>query len=107
MRRSYEDPLGTWSTNLIGSLHLLEALKPLQHPCALLMVSTDKVYKNRKWLHGYREGDPLGCHDPYCASKAGAEIACARASNVFGGPDWAVDRILPDAMRALALGESI
>ena len=129
VRRSYADPVETWTTNLIGSLHLLEALKPLQHPCAVVMVTTDKVYENREWLYGYREPDPLGGHDPYSASKAGAEIAIAswrdsfcgtaphqtphlriataRAGNVIGGGDWAADRIVPDAMRALAAGEPI
>ena len=124
VRESYRDPLGTWRTNVMGSLHLLEALKPLQHPCAVVMVTTDKVYENREWEHGYRETDRLGGHDPYSASKAGAElavqswrasfcgsgphqtphlrIATARAGNVIGGGDWATDRIVPDAMRALA-----
>ena len=129
VRRSYRDPLGTWSTNVQGSLHLLEALKTLQHPCAVVMVTTDKVYANREWDYGYREGDRLGGHDPYSASKAAAElaidswrasfcglgrhqtphlaIATARAGNVIGGGDWAEDRIVPDAMRALAVGEPI
>ena len=129
VRRSYRDPLGTWSTNVMGSLHLLEALKPLQHACAVVMVTTDKVYENREWDYGYRECDRLGGHDPYSASKAGAEIAIAswrssfcghgthqtpylriataRAGNVIGGGDWATDRIVPDAIRALSLGEPI
>jgi CDP-glucose 4,6-dehydratase len=129
VRRSYEDPLGTWSTNVMGSLHVLEALKPLAHRCAVVMVTTDKVYENREWAYGYREPDRLGGHDPYSASKAGAEIAIAswrtsfcgpaahqtphlriataRAGNVIGGGDWAVDRIVPDAMRSLARGEPI
>jgi len=129
VRRSYRDPLGTWATNVQGSLHLLEALKPLQHPCAVVMVTTDKVYANREWDYGYREEDRLGGHDPYSASKAAAElaiaswrssfcgpsahqtphlaIATARAGNVIGGGDWAEDRIVPDAMRSLAAGEAI
>ena len=129
VRHSYVDPLGTWATNVQGSLHLLEALKPLQHPCAVVMVTTDKVYENREWAYGYREPDRLGGHDPYSASKAAAEIAIAswrssfcgtaphqtphlhvataRAGNVIGGGDWAADRIVPDAMRALAAGEPI
>jgi CDP-glucose 4,6-dehydratase len=129
VRRSYADPLGTWATNVQGSLNLLEALKPLQHPCAVVMVTTDKVYQNREWPYGYREPDRLGGHDPYSASKAAAEIAIsswrdsfcgtaphqtphlristARAGNVIGGGDWAADRIVPDAMRALAAGEPI
>ena len=129
VRRSYTDPLGTWATNVQGSINLLEALKPLQHPCAVVMVTTDKVYENREWSYGYREPDRLGGHDPYSASKAAAEIAIAswrssfcglaahqtphlriataRAGNVIGGGDWAADRIVPDAMRALAAGEQI
>jgi CDP-glucose 4,6-dehydratase len=127
--RSYADPLGTWATNVQGSLHLLEALKPLQHPCAVVMVTTDKVYENQEWNYGYRENDRLGGHDPYSASKAAAElaiacwrssfcgtaphqtphlrIATARAGNVIGGGDWAADRIVPDAMRALAARQPI
>ena len=129
VRRSYADPLGTWATNVQGSLNLLEALKPIDHHCAVVMITTDKVYENREWAYGYREPDPLGGHDPYSASKAAAEIAIgswrasfcgnaphqtphlriatARAGNVIGGGDWAADRIVPDAMRALAAGEPI
>jgi CDP-glucose 4,6-dehydratase len=129
VRRSYCDPLGTWATNVQGSLHLLEALKPLEHSCSVVMVTTDKVYENREWAHGYRESDRLGGHDPYSASKAAAElaiaswrasfcgsaphqtpylhIASARAGNVIAGGDWADNRIVPDAMRALADGQTI
>lgn len=129
VRRSYRDPLGTWATNVMGSLHVLQALRDLAHPCAVVMVTTDKVYANREWDFGYRENDRLGGHDPYSASKAGAElaiascrssfcgaaahqtpnlaIATARAGNVIGGGDWADDRIVPDAMRALAVGEPL
>ena len=129
VRRSYRDPLGTWATNVQGSLHLLEALKPLVHHCVVVMVTTDKVYSNRDWDYGYREHDRLGGHDPYSASKAASElaisswrdsfcgisshqtphlaIATARAGNVIGGGDWADDRIVPDAMRALAAGKPI
>ena len=129
VRRSYRDPLGTWATNVQGSLHLLEALKLLRHHCAVVMVTTDKVYENQEWDYGYRETDRLGGHDPYSASKAAAElaiaswrssfcgpdsnqtphlaIATARAGNVIGGGDWADDRIIPDAMRSLGAGEAI
>jgi CDP-glucose 4,6-dehydratase len=108
---------------------VLEGLKALMHPCAVVMVTTDKVYENQEWDYGYRENDRLGGHDPYSSSKAAAElaiaswrssfcgnaphqnsnlaIATARAGNVIGGGDWAVDRIMPDAMRALAAGRSI
>jgi CDP-glucose 4,6-dehydratase len=129
VRRSYRDPLGTWVTNVQGSLHVLEALKGLQHQCAVVMVTTDKVYDNQNWDYGYRENDRLGGHDPYSASKAAAElaiaswrssfcgravhqtpnlvIATARAGNVIGGGDWAEERIMPDTIRALASGTQI
>lgn len=129
VRQSYVDPLGTWHTNVLGSLGLLESLKPLRHPCAVVMVTTDKVYENREWRYGYLETDRLGGHDPYSASKAAMElavsswrssfcgsalhqtsylaIATARAGNVVGGGDWAADRILPDAIRALEIGQPI
>jgi CDP-glucose 4,6-dehydratase len=129
VRRSYRDPLGTWATNVMGSLNLLEALKSLEHRCAVVMVTTDKVYDNCEWDYGYRENDRLGGHDPYSASKAAVElaiaswrasycghaphqtpnlaIASARAGNVIGGGDWSEDRIVPDAMRALAAGMPI
>lgn len=118
---SYRDPVGTWSTNVIGTLHLTEALRALDAPCAAVMVTTDKVYENREWVHPYRETDRLGGHDPYSSSKAAMEIALAswrrsffrdhpvrivsaRAGNVIGGGDWAPNRILPDIVRALRDG---
>ena len=129
VRRSYRDPLGTWATNVQGTLQLLEALKPLNQACAVVLVTTDKVYANREWDYGYREEDRLGGHDPYSASKAAAELAIAswrasfcgsaahqtpylalataRAGNVIGGGDWAEDRVMPDAMRSLAADEAI
>ena len=125
VRLSYEQPVETWETNVLGTIHLLEALRSLDHPCAALFITTDKCYENREWLYAYREADSLGGHDPYSSSKAGAEIAIAawrrsffpgthpvkiasaRAGNVIGGGDWARDRIVPDAMRALARGEPV
>lgn len=121
VRRSYRDPLLTWQTNVIGTLHVLEALRDLDHPCAAILVTTDKCYENREWVHGYRETDPLGGFDPYSSSKAAAEIAIAawrrsffrdspvrlasaRAGNVIGGGDWAEDRIVPDVIKALQRG---
>lgn len=121
---SYDDPLATWDTNVMGTAHMLQALRDLDHPCAAVMITTDKVYENREWVHPYREGDPLGGHDPYSASKAGCElvissfrksffgnspvrIASARAGNVIGGGDWAENRIVPDIARALAAGQPI
>ena len=129
VHRSYVDPLGTWLTNVQGSLNLLEALKTLNHQCAVVMVTTDKVYINREWDYGYREEDRLGGHDPYSASKAAAEIAIsswrasfcgqeehqspflsiatARAGNVIGGGDWSDDRIVPDAIKSLRKSKTI
>jgi CDP-glucose 4,6-dehydratase len=129
VRRSYAEPAATWATNVMGTIHLLEALRRLEAPCTAVLITTDKVYRNNEWLYGYRENDPLGGHDPYSSSKAAAElaiaswrasfcgnqphqtphlrIASARAGNVIGGGDWAADRIVPDAMRALAKHETI
>jgi CDP-glucose 4,6-dehydratase len=119
VRRSYNDPVETWSTNVMGTVNLLEVCR--KHPSvkAIVIVTTDKCYENREWPWGYRENDSLGGHDPYSASKAGAEIAAAsyrsaffhqksaplvataRAGNVIGGGDWSVDRLIPDLIRAL------
>ena len=129
VRLSYSKPLETWSTNLQGTLNLLESLKCLNQKCAVVLVTTDKVYENKEWPYGYRETDRLGGYDPYSASKAAVEIAIsswrnsfcgsssyqtpylriatARSGNVIGGGDWATDRIVPDAMRALSSGKSI
>lgn len=125
VRRSYAEPVDTWATNVMGTIHVLEALRALDRPSAAIMVTTDKVYENRDWEFGYRESDALGGHDPYSASKAGAEIAIAswrrsffgsghpvriasvRAGNVIGGGDWAEDRIVPDLVRSLAKGQAI
>lgn len=129
VQHSYREPLLTWNANVIGTCHVLEGIRQLQHPCVAVMITTDKVYDNREWDHGYREGDPLGGHDPYSSSKAAAElaiaswrasfcgplphqspqlrIASARAGNVIGGGDWAEQRIVPDAMRALIASQPI
>ncbi|MFK7754692.1 MAG: CDP-glucose 4,6-dehydratase [Sedimentitalea sp.] len=118
-RGSQDDTLGIWNTNVMGSAHILEALRKRKRRCAVVMVTADKVYQNRQWPHPYRESDPLGGHDPYSASKAATEmliasyrasffkdhpvrIASARAGNVIGGGEWASDRLVPDMMRALA-----
>ena len=123
VRESYKNPLATWTTNLSGSLNLLDSLMPLKNICAVIMVTTDKVYKNREWEYGYRENDPLGGIDPYSSSKAACEIAIsswrssfcgnnvnqsstlaiasARSGNVIGGGDWAIDRIIPDTIHWL------
>lgn len=126
VRRSYNQPVFTWETNVLGTINVLEALKCCEHICASVFITTDKCYENKEWGYGYRENDPLGGHDPYSSSKAAAEIAIAswrnsffnscdsrvaiasaRAGNVIGGGDWATDRIFPDAMRALSCGKAI
>ena len=118
VRESYGQPVETYAINVMGAAHVLDALRTLRKPCAAVFVATDKCYENSEWVYGYRENDPLGGHDPYSSSKAAAEIvvsafrrsffnqhpvrlASARAGNVIGGGDWAADRIVPDAVRAL------
>ncbi len=126
VRRSYEQPVDTFSTNVIGTLNLLETLRALKSPAAVVVVTTDKCYENREWNFAYRENDALGGHDPYSASKAAAElvvncwresffkpsaalgpVASARAGNVIGGGDYAQDRIVPDAIRAIVQGQEL
>ncbi|WP_196437367.1 CDP-glucose 4,6-dehydratase [Methylomonas sp. LL1] len=125
VRRSYLEPLETWSTNVMGTLNLLEAARQVEGVLAIVIVTTDKCYENREWPWGYREDDALGGHDPYSASKAAAEIAVAsyrraffhgeslpllataRAGNVIGGGDWSEDRLIPDLMRAVSAGRSL
>jgi CDP-glucose 4,6-dehydratase len=124
LRASYEQPQETYATNVMGTVHVLQALRDLKKPCAAVMVTTDKCYENREWVYGYREEDPLGGYDPYSSSKAAAEIAIsawrrsffgghpariasARAGNVIGGGDWAKDRIVPDCIRQLQRNEPI
>ncbi len=125
VRRSYRDPLETWSTNVMGTANLLEACRQQPSVRAIVAVTTDKCYENRGWPWGYRENDRLGGHDPYSASKAGAELvaasyrsaffnasgcpllATARAGNVIGGGDWSEDRLIPDLIRALKEGQSM
>ena len=117
VRASYRDPLATYATNVMGTAHVLDALRGLDSIKVAVMVTTDKVYSNNEWLYPYRETDALGGHDPYSASKAASEIvvasyrdaflveqciaiATARAGNVIGGGDWSEDRLIPDAVRA-------
>lgn len=117
VRPSYAEPVATFATNIMGSAHLLDALRATPAARVAVMVTTDKVYRNNEWPYPYRESDALGGHDPYSASKAASElviasyrdaflkaqglaIATARAGNVIGGGDWSVDRLLPDAVRA-------
>ncbi len=124
VRLSYAEPVSTYATNVMGTVHVLDALRSLKKPCAAIFVTTDKCYENREWIYGYREDDVLGGYDPYSSSKAAAEIviaayrrsffqnhpvriASARAGNVIGGGDWATDRIVPDCIRALQAGMPI
>lgn len=122
VRRSYAEPILTWQTNVMGTANLLDALRDADHLCAVVVVTTDKVYENRESIKPYLETDRLGGHDPYSSSKAASElavdswrnsfflgsssvrIATARAGNVIGGGDWAKDRIVPDMVRAIATG---
>jgi CDP-glucose 4,6-dehydratase len=123
VRASYQDPLSTYATNVMGTAHVLEACRAAPKLRAVVVVTTDKCYENREWHWGYRESDRLGGHDAYSASKACAElvtasyrdaflaaanvgIATARAGNVVGGGDWAADRLLPDIVRAFAAGQA-
>ena len=124
VRESYRTPLETYEVNTLGTGHVLEALRELRNPCAAVLVTTDKVYHNDEKRRAFREEDPLGGKDPYSASKAAAEIligsyresffrnhpvriASARSGNVMGGGDYAQDRIVPDAFRALRKGKAI
>jgi CDP-glucose 4,6-dehydratase len=126
VRRSYQDPVGTFGTNVMGTVNLLEAVRAVPEVRAVVLVTTDKCYENREWPWGYREDEALGGHDPYAGSKACAElvaaayrrsffppaeyprhrvaVASARAGNVLGGGDWAADRLVPDFLRALDAG---
>lgn len=125
VRESYERSVETFDINVMGSVHVFEAVRAVASVKALVHVGTDKVYENEEWDYGYRENDPLGGHDPYSASKAAAEIAfqsylrsffipsgrilaaSGRAGNVIGGGDWAKDRIVPDSVKALSEGRPI
>jgi CDP-glucose 4,6-dehydratase len=124
VRRGYDDPLETYSTNVLGTANLFEAVRTAGGRRSIVNVTTDKCYKNREWVWGYRENDELGGHDPYSNSKACAElvtqafrdsffppndlarhgvaIATARAGNVIGGGDWTTDQLVPDMVRAFS-----
>ncbi len=123
--KSYVKPVETWEVNVIGTINLLESIRKNKNECIAILITTDKVYKNKEWIHGYRENDTLGGYDPYSSSKAAAEIAIeswrssffnpedknsdknffafssARAGNVVGGGDWSKNRIIPDIVNAL------
>ncbi len=120
---SYEDPIGTLATNIMGTAHLFEALRVIGNPAAVVNVTSDKCYENREWVWPYRENEPMGGKDIYSVSKGCAELltsayrrsfldelgivtATARAGNVIGGGDWAGNRLIPDMVRAMASGEA-
>ena len=127
--RSYDDPVETYSTNVIGTVHTLEAVRQLKRPCTVVNVTTDKCYENKDWIWGYRETDPLGGRDPYSNSKACAElvgqsyrdsffplsrvadhgvaIASARAGNVIGGGDWTPRQLVPEAIAAFLAAKPV
>jgi CDP-glucose 4,6-dehydratase len=124
VRLSYAEPVATYATNVMGTVHLLEAARQLDSVRCVVVVTTDKCYENREWVWGYRESEPMGGHDPYsnskgCAElvtaayrdsffrKAGVAVASARAGNVIGGGDWAVDRLVPDVLRAFERGAPV
>jgi CDP-glucose 4,6-dehydratase len=129
VRHSYQEPTATFATNVMGTVHLLDAVRGADSVRVCQVITSDKCYANREWLYAYRENDPLGGHDPYSASKGAAElvvasfrdaffpperldahgvsISSARAGNVIGGGDWAEDRLVPDIMRALQCGADI
>jgi CDP-glucose 4,6-dehydratase len=129
VRYSYEDPIGTFETNVIGTAKVLDAVRRTSSVRAVVSVTTDKCYENKEWLWGYRETDPLGGYDPYSSSKACAEIvsaafrqsyfpvgemathhtaiATARAGNVIGGGDWSTDRLIPDLVRGFLAGAPV
>ncbi len=130
VRYSYEHPIETFDTNVMGTVHLLDALRALEKPCDAVIITTDKCYENKEVDRPYDEDDPMGGYDPYSASKGACELvvssyrrsffhpndygtkhrvslASARAGNVIGGGDWALDRIVPDCMRTLAAGKPV
>jgi CDP-glucose 4,6-dehydratase len=124
VRASYRNPVETFTTNVLGTVHVLEALRRVDSVRVIVMITTDKVYLNHESIYPYREMDMLGGHDPYSASKAASEIAVAsyreaflqeqgvavataRAGNVIGGGDWSEDRLIPDALRSWQKGEPL
>jgi CDP-glucose 4,6-dehydratase len=125
VRRSFQEPVATYATNVMGTVNVLDAVRHSDAVRAVVVVSSDKCYENREWVWGYRESDPMGGHDPYSSSKGATElvtaayrasffdaddapaIASARAGNVFGGGDFSEDRLLPDVFRAALAGEPI
>ena len=124
VRQSYADPVETYATNVMGSVHVLESVRNTPSVKAVVVVTTDKCYENKEWPWGYRENEPMGGHDPYSNSKGCAElvtaayrssflqqqgiaVATARAGNVIGGGDWAADRLVPDILRAFEQSQPV
>ena len=124
VRLSYQQPIETYATNVMGTVHVLEAARHAGSVKAIVNITTDKCYENREWVWGYREDEPMGGHDPYSNSKGCAELVSAayrksffkdsgvalgtaRAGNVIGGGDWALDRLIPDTLRALQAQEPV
>lgn len=124
VRLSYEQPVETYATNVMGTVHLLEAIRQVGTVCAVVNVTTDKCYENKEWVWGYREEEPMGGYDPYSNSKGCAELVTsayrrsffqrtdialgsARAGNVIGGGDWAQNRLVPDTLRAFERKEPV
>ena len=129
VRLSYREPVETYETNVMGTLHVLEGIRSVDSVRSAVMITTDKCYQNKEWVWGYRETDTLGGHDPYSSSKGAAEllissyrnsyfpqdkysehktaIASARAGNVIGGGDWAEDRLIPDIIKAFKNNEKV
>lgn len=121
VRLSYREPVESYATNVMGTVHLLDAARHCPDVKAILCITSDKCYENREWVWPYRENEPMGGHDPYSSSKgcaelviaawrrsyfAGPVLASARAGNVIGGGDWAEDRLIPDLVRAFLAGEA-
>ena len=123
---SYENPVETYATNVMGTVHILEACRRLNSVKSVVMITTDKCYENKEWVWGYRENEPMGGYDPYSNSKGCSElvisayqksffhkdankagVASARAGNVIGGGDWAADRLIPDFMQAILDGQPV
>jgi CDP-glucose 4,6-dehydratase len=123
VRPSYDDPIETYSTNVMGTVNLLEAVRHTDSVKVVIIVTSDKCYENQEWLWGYRENEPMGGHDPYSNSKGCAElvtsayrnsyfnekvaVASVRAGNVIGGGDWAKDRLIPDIINAFMENRSV
>ena len=124
VRLSYAEPVGTYATNVMGTVHVLESARHTPSVKAVVVVTTDKCYENKEWAWGYREDEPMGGHDPYSNSKGcselvtsayrrsffqenGIALASARAGNVIGGGDWAADRLIPDILRAFEKNQPV